>query len=56
MNKLIKCSDKNTIEQLIQLGYEMIDERDGIVTFLNDTSKPQTFDKQKIVYSNILIM
>lgn len=52
----IKCSDPNTIKQLVELGYQIIDEKNGITTFLNDMSKPQTFDKQKVVYSNILVM
>lgn len=53
---IIKCSDESTIEQLKQLGYVVVDEKNGIVSFLNDTSKPQTFDKNKVIYSNILTM
>lgn len=56
MDKLIKCSDVTTIEQLRKLGFQVVDEKNGIVTFINDLSKPQTFDKKKVVYSNILAM
>ena len=52
----MKCSDPNTIKQLKELGYVVIDEKNGMTTFLNDLSKPQTFDKKKVVYSNVLVM
>ena len=56
MEKFLKFSDISTIEQLKKLGYQIIDEKNGIVIFINDLSKPQTFDKKKVIYSNILVI
>lgn len=58
MNKkqFIKCSDQNTIDQLEALGYQLVDKTNGVATFINDTSKPQTFSVDKIVYSDKLTM
>ena len=52
----IRCSDKDTIKQLEKLGYQKINENNGVVVFINDTSKPQTFSKSKVSYSNIMTM
>lgn len=52
----IRCSDANTIKQLKELGYQVISENNSMTIFLNDSSKPQTFDKKKVVYSNVLVM
>lgn len=52
----IKCSDKDTIKQLEKLGFKKVSEENGLATFLNDTSKPVTFAKNKVVYSNIMTM
>lgn len=53
-NTFIRCSDKDTIKQLEKLGYKKVSDTNGIAVFINDMSKPQTYDKQKIVYSNIM--
>lgn len=55
-NAFIRCSDKDTIKQLENLGYQKVSEHNGVVVFVNDTSKPQTFSKNKVSYSNIMTM
>lgn len=52
----IKCSDKDTIKQLEQLGYKKISDANGIAVFINDTNKPQTFSKKGVVYSSLMTM
>ena len=52
----IKCSDADTIKQLEQLGYKKVSDANGIAVFINDMSKPQTYDKKNIVYSSIMTM
>lgn len=52
----IKCSDKETIKQLEKLGFKKMGESNGITVFINDTSKPQTFDKKNVIYSSIMTM
>ena len=57
MNKqFILCSDKKTIEDLKNSGYQVVDENDRMTTFLNDISKHHTFDEKKVIYSNTLTM
>ena len=53
---LIRCSDKETIKQLEKLGYQKVQEHNGVVIFINDPSKPQTFSKSKVSYSGIMTM
>lgn len=55
-NTFIRCSDKETIEELEKLGYRKVSYSNGVAVFMNDLSKPQTFNKSKIAYSNILLM
>ena len=52
----IKTSDSETASKMINLGFQKIDEQNGIYTFLN-TDKlmfSDDIDKSKIQYSNML--
>lgn len=52
----IRTTDKSTSTALLRLGFQKVDERNGIYTFL-DTDKLQfseDIDKSKIQYTNIL--
>lgn len=56
MKNFIKTSDSETAKKLTNLGFQKIDDKNGIYTFLN-TDKMQfsdDVDKSKIQYSNIL--
>ena len=49
----IKTSDKDTKENLLKLGYKLIDQSAGLYTFLND--RPVMFDEniqKNIVFSD----
>ncbi len=52
----IKVKDKHTIEMLTNLGFQKINEENGIVTFLNDANLrfSNEVDKSKLQYSNML--
>lgn len=56
--QFIKSSDPETISQLKSLGFQLVDESNGFVTFLNKNTKinfdETDIDKKKITYSNIL--
>lgn len=52
----IKSSDQSTITALLQLGFQQVDEQNGVFTFIN-SDKIQfsnEIDKSKIQYSNML--
>lgn len=53
----IRTTDTSTATTLIRLGFQKVDEQNGIYTFLN-TDKLQFsengIDKSKIQYTNIL--
>ena len=56
MKNFIKTSDSETAKKLTNLGFQKIDDKNGIYTFLN-ADKMQFSDdiaKSKIQYSNIL--
>lgn len=56
MKNFIKTSDSETAKKLTNLGFQKIDDKNGIYTFLN-ADKMQfsdDVDKSKIQYSNIL--
>lgn len=56
MKNFIKTSDFETAKKLTNLGFQKIDDKNGIYTFLN-ADKMQfsdDIDKSKIQYSNIL--
>ena len=48
----IKVKDEETKQQLLDLGYKLLSEKNGIATFLNDLSKPQSFYCKKLIYTN----
>ena len=50
--KFIRCSDKETIENLKKLGFQLVSESNGIAIFVNDTNKSITFDNKKLAYTN----
>ena len=50
----IKCGDEETKKKLVESGFQLVEETNGIATFVNDMTKPLTFDTAKIAYSNIL--
>jgi len=50
--KFIRATDKETIELLKKLGFQLISESNGVATFINDTSKPITFNGKKMAYTN----
>lgn len=48
----IKVKDEETKDQLLDLGYKLLSEKNGIATFLNDPTKPQSFSCKKLTYTN----
>ncbi len=54
--KFIRCTDKETIEKLKQLNFQVVSEFNGIATFVNDVTKPVLFDKKKVAYTNNVLM
>ena len=52
----IKTSDSGTANKLVSLGFQKIDEQNGIFTFLNSATLQfsNDIDKTKIQYSNML--
>ena len=55
-NAFIRCSDKETIKELERLGFQKVSDSNGVAVFINDLSKPQTFNKKNVAYSNIMTM
>ena len=54
--QFIRCSDKDTIDKLKKLGFQLVEEKNNVAVFINDMSKKMDFDKSKIAYSNIMTM
>ena len=54
--KFIRCTDKETIEKLKQLNFQLVSEFTGIATFVNDVTKPVLFDEKKVAYTNNVLM
>ena len=52
----IKTKDDETKQALIKAGFVLIDDSNGIATFINDVTKSIKFDKKKIAYTNMLAM
>lgn len=52
----IKTFDKTTSEKLLSLGFQKVDESNGIYTFLNNKTLlfSNDVDESKILYSNML--
>ena len=54
--KFIRCTDKETIQNLKRLGFQLVSESNGVATFINDVTKPVIFDKKKMAYTNNVLM
>jgi len=52
----IKVKDEETKQQLLDLGYKLLAENNGVATFLNDLSRPQSFSCKKVAYTNKMEM
>lgn len=54
--KFIQTSDLSTSKSLIKLGFQKVNEQNGVYTFLNCSNLKfsDEIDKSKIHYSNIL--
>lgn len=50
----VKTSDAETAELLKAEGLELVDENNGVWTFLNCSGKGANFDGKKVAYSNKL--
>ena len=51
----IKTTDKETMNKLKDLGFQMVDKANGMYVFLNnDKLRFLNIDRSKIQYSNIL--
>lgn len=52
----IRTSDSGTAKKLASLGFQKVDEQNGIFTFLNSATLQfsNDIDKTKIQYSNVL--
>ena len=58
MNKkkalFIRTTDKETKDQLLKEGFQLVDDKNGWVFLNKSTSANLNFDELKLVYSNIL--
>lgn len=54
--KFIRTSDLSTSKSLMKLGFQKVNEQNGVYTFLNCSNLKfsDEIDKSKIHYSNIL--
>lgn len=50
----IKTKDKDTADAMKKSGFNLIDDSNGIWTFVNDPDKPLVFNSNNVSYSNIL--
>lgn len=50
----IKCSDPGTIKKLRDLGFIILNESKGVVTFLNNIKDTKTFADMPVAFSNKL--
>lgn len=54
-NNFITTTDKETADQLLKLGFQLLSSENGRYTFLNCLKySTEQIDKNKIVYTNIL--
>lgn len=56
MNKqqFIKTTDSQTKDLLLKEGFQLVNESNGIATFINDKTKVITFENKKITFSDKL--
>lgn len=54
--KFIKTKDSFTADNLKNSGFDLIDYSNDTWTFINNQNNLITFDKCKVVYSNILFI
>ena len=50
----IKTKDIDTYEVLIKEGFDLVDDTNGVWTFVNDLNRPLTFENNKVAYSDML--
>ena len=48
----IKVKDEDTKQQLLDLGYKLLSDKNGIATFLNNKDRSQSFSCKKVIYTN----
>lgn len=55
MNKnFIRTTDEKVKDELISKGYQLVSSDNNSWTFINDTSKPMSFDNKKVTFTDIL--
>lgn len=54
MDNFLRCSDPDTICKLEKLGFQKLNETNGVAVFINDAKKKIDFDKSKIAFTNIM--
>ena len=54
MKNFIQTQDEKVAETLRNEGYVELSKQGNFFVFINDITKPKTFDEQKITYTNIL--
>ena len=54
--KFIRSTDPETIKKLKELNFQLVSEVNGVATFINDVTKPITFEKKKMAYTNRLVV
>lgn len=57
MSTFVKTSDSDTADKLIKSGMQLLNQQNGVWTFVNDPKIPMKFaDNTKIIYTNKLEM
>lgn len=54
MSYFIKTSDEKVAEELRTHGYKELSKQGKFFVFINDLSKNQNFNKDKVIYTNTL--
>ena len=54
MSYFIKTSDEKVAEELRTHGYKELSKQGKFFVFINDLSKNQNFNKEKVIYTNTL--
>lgn len=50
----IRTTDEKVKDELVLKGYQLVSSDGKSWTFLNDSSKPMSFDNKKVTFTNIL--